>query len=126
MSVTGLERRPCALVVDDDLCNRTLVSEILAVWGYEVHMAGDGKEAVCHLREAPQTTLVVTDYRMPNMNGIELAKHVMDFEPHIKVIVMSGDDPDKIGKAAREAGADFIRKPFNRDGLWASILSAFP
>lgn len=117
-----------ALVVDDDRSVRELTAELLILWGYDVRMAGDGEEAMLFLREAPQTALVVTDYRMPNMNGVELTKRIKQIAPGIKVIVVSGDDPNEIGESVRAAGADapLLRKPFNMDQLWASIVSAFP
>lgn len=120
-------RKLHALVVDDDRSVRELTTELLILWGYDVRMAGDGEEAMLQLREVPQTTLVVTDYRMPNMNGVELTKRVKQVTPGTRVIVVSGDDPDEIGEAVRAAGADaFLRKPFNMDELWASIANVYP
>ena len=115
------------LVVEDNPGLRELVTEILTVWGHYVHAVGDGEEAVRHLdKHASETELFVTDFQMPRMNGIELVRHIKSLEPRIRIIMMSGDDPDKIRTAAREAGADaFIRKPFLVDELQEAIYLAF-
>jgi two-component system, cell cycle sensor histidine kinase and response regulator CckA len=117
-----------ALVVEDNPGMRELVVEILILWGYEVHAVGDGEEAVRHLRKhASKTDLIITDYRMPRMDGLHLTRHTKEVAPGIKVIMMSGDDPNEIEEAAREAGAGaFIRKPFSMETLWAAIVSVFP
>lgn len=108
------------LVAEDDPGMRELVTEILTVWGHSVHAVGDGEEAVRHLdKHASETELVVTDFQMPRMNGIELTRYVKKVAPGIKVIVMSGFSNLGI---LMEADA-FIKKPFSIGELRATIAS---
>jgi CheY-like chemotaxis protein len=119
-------RKLRVLVAEDNPGMCELVVEILTVWGHSVHAVGDGKEAVRHLREhAPEIELVITDFQMPKMNGIELARQVKKATPDIKVIVMSGfDDLGILMEMVDAAGADaFIRKPFGIEELRATIAS---
>ena len=116
------------LVAEDDPGLRELVTEILTVWGHTVHAVGDGEEAVRHLdKHASEIELVVTDFQMPRMNGIELTRHVKKVATGIKVIVMSGfSDLGILMEMVEASGADtFIRKPFLIDELQAAIYVAF-
>lgn len=116
------------LVAEDDPGMRELVTELLTVWGHSVHAVGDGEEAALHLdKHASETELVVTDFQMPRMNGIELTRRVKKFTPSIKVIMMSGfRDHDILMEMAHEAGADaFIKKPFEIEELQKAIYVAF-
>lgn len=122
------QRKLSVLVVDDDPSMREVLTELLAILGHTVCVAADGVSAVCHLIQHPETEMVITDFRMPQMDGVELTKHIRATKPAgIKVIVMSGDDPDVIGKAALAAGADaFMQKPLSLSELKAladSVLS---
>lgn len=111
------------LIVDDDPSMREVLSESLAILGHATCVAADGVSAICHLNQHPETGLVITDFRMPQMDGVELTKHIRATKlSGIKVIVMSGDDPDVIEKAALAAGADaFVRKPFRLLELRATV-----
>jgi CheY-like chemotaxis protein len=105
-------KRVQALVVEDNLCKRVLLAELLAVLGYEVHAVG-----VIHFRcgYAPKTdrlALLVT-----NAEGIVVARHMKNTMPRLKVIAMSSDDPV----------VDATLTPsFGINELWGSIVSAFP
>lgn len=100
------------LVVDDDPSVREVLAELLTVWGHAVRVVADGVSAICYLNQHPETELVITDFRMPGMNGLELTKHIRATKSGMKVVVLSGDDADVIGKAARATGAyAFMPKP---------------
>lgn len=116
------------LVAEDDPGLRELVTEVLTVWGHSVHAVGDGEEAARHLdKHASETELVVTDFQMPRMNGIELTRRVKKVAPGIKVIVMSGfSDLGILMEMVDAAGADaFIKKPFAIEELQKAIYVAF-
>lgn len=116
------------LVAEDDPGMRELVTELLTVWGHSVHSVVDGEEAARHLdKHASETELVVTDFQMPRMNGIELARRIKKVTPDIKVIVMSGfSDHGILMEMVDAAGADaFIKKPFEIEELQKAIYVAF-
>lgn len=121
------------LVVDDDPSVRELLAEMMIGLGHEVDLLGSGKEALDFVRSYriyhgydAFVQLVFTDFRMPGMDGIELTKHIKDYDPRVTVIMVSGDDPDAIRKAALATGASaFVRKPFILSELQATIASFF-
>lgn len=116
------------LVAEDNPSLRELVVEFLTMFGHDVHTAGDGEEAMRHLREyAQKTDLIITDFQMPKMNGIELTRHVKKVVPGIKVIVMSGfSDHGILMEMVDVSGADaFIKKPFSIEELRTVIASVY-
>lgn len=78
------------LFVDDDSSLRETSALILKTFGYEVRTAEDGFQALVELRFS-LPDLIVTDLRMPNMNGFELLSIVRQRFPHIPVIAISGE-----------------------------------
>jgi two-component system cell cycle sensor histidine kinase/response regulator CckA len=111
------------LIVEDDEAVRSVARRILATHGYAVLEAENGAKA---LRLCDETTtpidLVIADMVMPEMNGSELARHLRDRHPAIRVLFMSG----YTGNAALkhgflEPGATFIEKPFAPEALVAKV-----
>ena len=78
------------LFVDDDVALRESSALILKTFGYEVKTAEDGFQALVELRFA-LPDLIVSDLRMPNMNGFELLSIIRQRFPHIPVIAVSGE-----------------------------------
>lgn len=78
------------LFVDDDASLRETSALILKTFGYEVRTAEDGFQALIELRFS-LPDLIVTDLRMPNMNGFELLSIIRQRFPHIPVIAISGE-----------------------------------
>lgn len=113
------------LVVDDNQSLCELYTILLTAWGYDVQAVKDGQEALDYLSQhALGIKLVMTDFRMPGMNGVELTSRIKKLWPKIPVIVMSADDADEIGRAARTAGADaFMHKPFKFSELRTNIVT---
>jgi len=111
---------PQALIVDDSLTQRLLLSHMLDQLGYEVTAAKNGKEAT-ELFNPEQTDVVFMDIEMPIMNGIEAAGIIRQTlgERFIPIIFITGGDSDKYLDECSEVGDDFIKKPFN-----ANILSS--
>lgn len=113
------------LLVDDDVEMLRLLKEGLAgtAPAFGVLTAGDGAEALeCIRRE--EVSLVVTDLKMPRMDGFELLAAVMEGYPDIPVIIMSGFHAPGIESMARRGGAvGFIAKPFRIDALVQQIMS---
>ena len=109
------------LVVDDDCAIRTLVKTLLEIEGYAVLIADDGKTAM-KLYDQSTVALLLTDVVMPNMNGLELADQLLQREPELRILFMSGT-----GDANRGFGC--VAKPFTAAGLLrrvSEVLESLP
>jgi PAS domain S-box-containing protein len=117
------------LLVEDEEMVRCLSSEILRQHGYTVREARHGLDA---LRLSPEelesVDLTVTDVVMPEMNGRDLAQHLLGRKPNMKVLYVSGyTDNAVIRNGLLEPGSAFLEKPFSPDSLaWkvGELLSA--
>jgi CheY-like chemotaxis protein len=107
--------QPTLIVVDDDPEVRTIISEFLEDSGYRVLQADGGARALTLLESHPETQVVVTDIRMPDMSGVELADRATRRWGGIKVILISGYS------ATHRPGHRFLRKPFRMQELAAAI-----
>ena len=77
------------LVADDDDTSRQLLNVFLSYFGYDVHCVSDGEEAMTAI-EKDNYSLLITDYEMPKINGIELTKKVRNLTPSMPIIGISG------------------------------------
>jgi CheY-like chemotaxis protein len=77
------------LVVDDELDNRLIYSEILSDLGYNVIDKPDGASALSAVREGASVDLVIADYRMPEMNGLEFIVELRQMLPSVPVIMVT-------------------------------------
>jgi two-component system, chemotaxis family, chemotaxis protein CheY len=110
-----------ALVVDDSRAVRMILSRNLRELGFEVCEAGNGKEALDVMEaESNRVSLVLADWNMPEMNGLDLLKRLRQ-NPQLSslVIVMVTTETDLEQMAtALEAGAnEYVMKPFTKDIL---------
>ena len=111
------------LLVDDDEIVRKFVLHVLQASGYAVIEASNGPEA---LRIANEHTgpinLLLTDIKMPKMNGRELAERLMPLRPGVKVLYISGHtDSATVNEMALQRGANFLQKPFTPDRLTTKV-----
>ena len=111
------------LVVDDEPQITRVLKTTLSSQGYGVRTAKDGEDALLQLKSwAPD--LVITDLRMPNMDGLELCRRVR-MESRLPIIVLSVKGEEAIKVAALDAGADdYILKPFSTNELLARVRAA--
>ena len=108
------------LVVDDDPRNRFVIADMLKRQGYEVAQASNALEALkAFSRLRPD--VVITDLRMPEIDGADLALQIHANWPGIAVILASGYFTDKAQKIISAAWADFIYKPIEKESLLAKI-----
>jgi len=109
------------LVVDDELSARQGLAELLTVWGYETDMAGDGQEAVERIF-AFNPAVVISDLRMPGVDGMELLKQVRDSRPEINFIMLTGQGTIEQAVEATKLGAfNFLEKPINPKRLQVEL-----
>ena len=115
------EPRMTILLVDDDPSILKILTDLMAIFGHDYVTARDGVEAIEKLKHN-SFHIVLTDMMMPNMDGMELLKHINANYPSIKVIVVTGYDRTFTYTDVIRAGAsDFVSKPFNTDELEAKI-----
>jgi sigma-B regulation protein RsbU (phosphoserine phosphatase) len=115
------------LVADDQLLWRTRLSEILPSQGYQVHCVENGAQACALLGRDPDVDILLTDWVMPQMDGIELCRRVrrMDRERYLPIILLTSRSGRGDLSEALNAGADaFVRKPFEEAELLAQIRVA--
>ena len=116
--VAAFADAPLVLLVEDQPAIRELSARVLIETGFEVVAAGDGIEALTALVDLSRPPAVlVTDVRMPNMTGRDLAERVRMKHPDIKVLFISGDTEEVSGP--NEA---FLAKPFNIDELTDAVI----
>lgn len=109
------------LIVDDDLHMRKMLEAILESEGYSVTLAKSGPEAMAIMKEE-QPSLVLLDYMMPGMNGLDVLKEIKKSHPQTDVIIVTGHGSEKISLEMMKSGAaDYIQKPFSMDQLLNSI-----
>ena len=119
MSVSGR-----ILVVDDEANARSALAELLREEGYAVETAADGFKALPKLEEfAPD--IVVTDLKMPGLDGLGLMNKALEYDPELAVVVMTAFGAIDTAVAAMRAGAaDYLTKPINFDELTLVIQRA--
>jgi two-component system, chemotaxis family, chemotaxis protein CheY len=110
-----------ALIVDDSKTIRIVLRKILRELGYEVCEAVDGKDALNVIESEKATvSLVLTDWNMPEMNGLDLVRNLRQ-DPQLaslKVIMVTTETEVDHIVSALEAGADeYVMKPFTKDIL---------
>src|SRR5438874_1369653 len=120
--VAGIEKRNI-LVVDDERQITRVLKTALSSRGYSIRTATDGDEAL-HIMQDWSPDIVITDLRMPNMDGLELCKTIRA-KSQIPIIVLSVKGEDQIKVEALDAGADdYVTKPFSMDELLARTRAA--
>ncbi|MCZ6574277.1 MAG: sigma-54-dependent transcriptional regulator [Planctomycetota bacterium] len=100
------------LVVDDD----PLVADSLAVFlrrrGYEVSVETDSRRALKHLKDAPDTDLLLTDVNMPGLDGFDLLKQARKVDENLVVVMLTGYGTiESAVKAMRQGAEDYVTKP---------------
>ena len=108
------------LVVDDEAQITRVLKTTLSARGYGIRTAADGAQALQQMKNwAPD--LIITDLRMPNMDGLELCRKVRA-QSHVPIIVLSVKGEETIKVAALDAGADdYVTKPFSVNELLARV-----
>lgn len=114
------------LLVEDNDAFRQLAHLLLSSFGYETVAAANAAEALQAYQVSPNTfKLLLTDIDMPGMNGLALAARLLQVNPCLKVIYMSGNFPDSTPPAV-PGQIDRITKPFSMVTLEAKLRELLP
>jgi len=99
---------PQVLIVDDNVAYAQNIAEILEIRGISTLLFDKAEDA---LPLAPHVRFVITDYRLPGMNGVELVRRIREEHPHVRAVVISAFADDSVVDDARALGAAFLPKP---------------
>ena len=112
------------LVVDDEDIVRTSCSRTLSPEGYDVRLAKNGAEGL-KMASEERFDLVLTDLKMPDMDGIEVLRIIKEKWPETAVIIVTGyQTVDTAVKAIKLGAYDYIEKPFTPDALITAVREA--
>jgi CheY-like chemotaxis protein len=119
---SGQNAEATVLVVDDQDILRLLMCKTLETGGFRVLAANNGTDALRLFRTAePPVDLLVTDYRMPGMTGLELALECCGLDERLRVLYISGSGPgDDLRADLADGRRQFLAKPFRQSELLRS------
>ncbi len=113
--------QPSLLVVDDELLIRDLLYDFFSGQGWTIAVAESGEKAL-EILKTRRVDLILSDIKMPEMDGLSLAAHVRQSHPEIPVVLMTGfPSVDTAVAALRQKAADYIIKPFNIHQLFKML-----
>lgn len=105
------------LVTEDDRTQREIIGDILEQAGYQVKLAPSAEDSLAALKNDPYDILL-TDMRMPGMDGLDLLRQAKRLRPELDVVVMTAHATVKTAVTAMKEGAiDYLEKPFDKDEL---------
>lgn len=119
-----------ALVIDDSRAVRLLIGSILREQGFDVCEAAHGQEGLQRLHDNPDISLILVDWNMPVMDGLEFIQAVRGQREwdSVRIVMVTTESESQQVQRAMTAGADeYVMKPFTREVLVAklSLLGAF-
>ncbi len=112
------------LIAEDDLTARTILIGLLKKWGYELIVVVDGPTAWKVLQQPDAPLLVILDWMMPGMDGLEVTRQVrarLTEQPPYIILITGRDQRGDISTGLEAGANDYIKKPFDHDELLARI-----
>src|ERR1700735_3563886 len=110
-----LPERKQVLIVDDEPNLRKILSAQLSRDGYDVLTAEDGEQGL-HLLREHHIDLVITDLKMPKVDGMTLLKRALEEEPELPIVLITAHGTiDTAVEALKRGAFDFVTKPFDKD-----------
>lgn len=102
------------LVVEDDNTNRLLLKQMLKNKDISIMFAKTGAEALTFFESHPKPNIVLMDIRLPDINGIELSKIILEKHPNVSIIAQTAFATPEVEEECRKVGMkEFITKPLN-------------
>lgn len=111
--------RPVLLLAEDEAMLRLLAMEMLEEAGFQVFEAADGLEGLELLKSHPEISLLVSDIKMPRMDGYALAEAGLALKPDLKILLMTGYSQTPPPALLKQADVQILHKPFNLERLCA-------
>jgi CheY-like chemotaxis protein len=115
---------PHVLLVEDEAFLRELVMENLQDAGYAVFEAGDGNAGVDVLRSDVRIDVLLSDIKLPDIDGYEVARIGKKLRPELKVILMTGYAPSPLPPALQAQVYRVLQKPFSLNTLPDTVAAA--
>jgi two-component system chemotaxis response regulator CheY len=109
-----------ALIVDDSRPIRRIAGDVLRELGFDVAEACHGKDALAKLESAETPDVVLVDWNMPEMDGLELVRtlrHDPRFSGLVMMMVTSETEPEQMLRALSAGADEYLMKPFDKAGL---------
>lgn len=119
-----MNRDAKALVVEDSETVRTMLAGLLRVHCFEVFEAGNGREAMTVLNANPGIQLIITDFEMPEMDGLRFVRLVRARHPkdELAIIGISSHEQENLSARFLKSGAnDFLTKPFSSEEFYCRV-----
>ena len=114
------------IIADDDLVSRTLISNLMAKWGFNAVVTQDGHEAMAALRVEQGPAVAVLDWMMPDMDGLQVCRRIRESKKMVYVIMLTARGAKENIVEGLHAGADdYLIKPFDKNELLARIQVGF-
>ena len=117
------------LIADDSIVSRHLLEATLRKWGYDVMVACDGAEALELLQREDAPALIILDWMMPGMTGVEVCRRIRqrDSEPYTYILLLTSKSQKEDLIEGMDAGADdYITKPFDQNELQVRPAGRYP
>jgi len=111
--------RPALLLAEDEVMLRLLAMEMLEEAGFQVFEAANGLEGLELLKSHPEISLLVSDIKMPRMDGYALAEAGLALKPDLKILLMTGYAQSPPPALLKQADVQILHKPFNLERLCA-------
>lgn len=109
------------LIVDDQYGIRILLSEVFIKDGYKIYLAETGEEAL-EIVKKEKPDLVLLDVKIPGMDGLDILKHIKEYDENIKVMMMTAyGELDLMGKAMERGAIAYFLKPFDINEIRSSV-----
>jgi two-component system, NtrC family, response regulator AtoC len=113
------------LVVDDEPSIRKYLQTLLEVEGYDVEALGSGPEAIQKINKGDRPDFIILDVLMPEMNGIDTLKELLQIDRTLNVIMLScSNEVGVVVEAIRLGAHDYLTKPFEKSELDAAMLKS--
>ena len=115
---------PSVLLVEDEAFLRELVMENLQDAGYSVFEASNGNDGVDVLRSEQHIDVLLSDIKLPDIDGYQVAEAGSGLRPGLKVILMTGYAPSPLPEALQPVVYRVLQKPFSLDLLPETVAAA--
>ena len=116
--------RTRVLIAEDDAVSRCLIETFLTGWGFEVHATADGNATLEILEREDAPQLVMLDWMMPGLSGVQICRRLRArarLIPSYVILLTSRGSPEDIVEGLEAGADDYICKPFNSEELRARI-----